>query len=94
MLKYRRARKRLGGSISGSVVQYCDSFFLKESSNTVQRLGRVGDESAESYPSRPAPRRVTSRSTQLRGDRLGRGSELSQSTRHYDDDFVSHHNSM
>ena len=35
----------------------------------VQRLGRVGDELAESYPSRPAPRRVrvTSRSTQLRG---------------------------
>ena len=43
---------------------------------TIQRLGRVGDESAESYPSRPAPRRVrvTSRSTQLRGDRLGRES--------------------
>ena len=62
----------------------------------VQRLGRVGDESAESYPSRPAPRRVrvTSRSTQLRGDRLGRESELTRSTRHYDDDFVPHRNSM
>ena len=64
--------------------------------STVQRLGRVGDESAESYPSRPAPRRVrvTSWSTQLRGDRLGRESELTRSTRHYDDDFVSHRSSM
>ena len=33
------------------------------------------------YPSRPAPRRVrvTSRLTQLRGDRLGRESELTRS---------------
>ena len=64
--------------------------------STVQRLGRVGDESAESYPSRPAPRRVrvTSHSTQLRGDRLGRESELTRSTWHYDDDFVPHRNSM
>ena len=62
----------------------------------VQRLGRVGDEVAESYPSRPAPRRVrvTSRLTQLRGDRLGRESELTRSTRHHDDDFVPHRNSM
>jgi len=65
---------------------------MKETIITVQRLGRVGDESAESYPPRPAPRRVrvTSQSTQLRGDRLGRES---RSTRHYDDDFVSHRNS-
>jgi len=62
----------------------------------VQRLGRVGDESAESYPSQPAPRRVrvTSQSTQLRGDWLGRESELTRSTRHYDDNFVPHRNSM
>jgi len=61
----------------------------------VQRLGRVGDESAESYPSRPAPRRVrvTSQSTQLRGDQLSRESELTRSTRHYDD-FVPHRNLM
>ena len=67
-----------------------------EPGGTVQRLGRVGDESTESYPSRPAPRRVrvTSQSTQLRGDRLGRESELARSTRHYDDDFVSHCNSI
>ena len=63
---------------------------------TVQRLGRVGDESAESYPSRPAPRRVrvTSLSTQLRGNRQGRESELTRSTRYYDDNFVPHRNSM
>jgi len=63
---------------------------------TVQRLGRVGDESAESYPSRPTPRRVrvTSRSTQLRGGRLSRESELTRSTQHYDDDFVPHRNSI
>ena len=31
----------------------------KARANMVQRLGRVGDESAESYPSRPTPRRET-----------------------------------
>ena len=56
-------------------------------------------DSAESETSRPSrirlgPLRVTSRSTQLRGDRLGRESELTRSTQHYDDDFVPHRNSM
>ena len=48
------------------------------------RMTRFKDsaESAESYPSRSAPRRVrvTSQSIQLRGDRLGRESELTRST--------------
>ena len=34
----------------------------------VQRLGRVGDESAESYPSRPAPRRVRVTSRRLNSE--------------------------
>ena len=46
----------MGTSTSGAEPEpsHADS----EEDDTVQRLGRVGDESAESYPSRPAPRRV------------------------------------
>ena len=76
---------------------------MRDILHMVQRLGRVGDESAESETSRPSRIRLgplrdgvrfTSRSTQLREYRLGRESEFTRSTRHYDNNFMPHRNSM